>query len=116
MFCTECGAKLDGPFCANCGAASHTAPVALTASAEQVVIAQILVYVEQNWSEDFEDFLDEIPIALQIAHAINANPTSTVTETQLSVMDEAFGDFISGGGYSPDQRFGSLAEFIEEMG
>lgn len=115
MFCTECGTKLEGAFCTNCGAASNSAPVTATASKEQVVVAQILVYVEQNWSEDFEEFIAEIPEALAIAHAISAQPETVVSPVQLSLMEETFSEFISGGGYSRDERFDSLEEFIEEM-
>lgn len=115
MFCSECGTKLGGAFCANCGAASNSAPVTVTASEEQVVVAQILVYVEQNWSEDFEEFISEIPDALAIAQVIAQDATAGVTVAQLSVMDDAFSDFISGGGYSRDERFDSLQEFIDEM-
>lgn len=115
MFCTECGTKLGGAFCSNCGAASNSGPVTVTASEEQVVIAQILVYVEQNWAEDFEEFIAEIPDALAIAHAISADPSAGVASAQLSLMEETFSEFISGGGYSRDERFDSLQEFIDEM-
>lgn len=115
MFCTECGTKLGGAFCTNCGAASNPVPVTFTASDEQVVVAQILVYVEQNWSEDFEEFISEIPEALAVARAISTDATVSVTESQLIVMEDAFSDFISGGGYSRDERFDSLQEFIDEM-
>ena len=115
MFCSECGSKVAGAYCGECGTAT-AGPIAVYASADQVVVAQILVYVEQNWAEDFADFLEEIPIALIVARTINDDPKAGMTVTQLSVMEESFGDFISGAGYDREHRFESLAEFLKELG
>lgn len=116
MFCTECGTELGGAFCTSCGSPSAAAsPQLLNASDEQIVVAQILLYVEQNWAEDFEDFIAEITEALAIARAIETNTTVALTEAQLDLLDSTFEEFISGGGYSRDERFDSLQEFIDEM-
>ncbi|BAU99688.1 hypothetical protein [Aurantimicrobium minutum] len=79
------------------------------------MIAQILIYVKDHWSEDFEEFLEEIPDALEVARALNDNPTSAVTASQLNLIEMTFGEFISGGGFPRGTRFSSLEEFIEEM-
>jgi hypothetical protein len=112
MFCTQCGKEADGKFCAHCGAEAHSS---IVPSSEQLVVAEILIYVDENWPDDFSDFLDAIQLELECARQIIADPQAPVDARDLGSLELAFSEFISGGGFPADQRFGSLKEFIEEM-
>lgn len=119
MFCSECGTKVEAAFCTNCGtAAASSTPVKVetyVATPELVVMAQILEYVADNWSDDFEEFLEEIEDEIEIARAISQDHSTEMTVTEFAALESEFSRFISGGGYPPSRRFDSLEDFIAEM-
>lgn len=113
-FCSQCGtASSGGSFCSQCGADIQ---IGVLPTKQQLVDAEILVYVDDNWSEDFSDFLDEISNDLAFAREILSKPLTPVNQNALSSMERSYGEFISGGGFPSDTKFDSLDHFVEELG
>lgn len=113
MFCSQCGtASSGGSFCSQCGADIQ---IGVLPTEQQLVDAEILVYVDDNWSEDFSDFLDEISNDLAFARGMLSKPLTPVNQNALSSMERSYGEFISSGGFPSDTKFDSLKNFVEEM-
>jgi hypothetical protein len=113
MFCSQCGAENSGgSFCTQCGAEIQSGVVP---TQQQLVDAEILVYVDENWSEDFSDFLSNISNELAMAREILSYPLMPVNLPNLNSIERVFSEFISGGGFPPDTKFDSLQHFVEEM-
>ena len=111
MFCTECGAAIDGKFCGSCGSAAAL----LEATDAQIVIAEIFSYVAKNWADDFEDYLAEIHSELESVTELLANRSGKYSAQDLSGLESEFDNFLVSGGFVAGTRYASLQKFLDEV-
>lgn len=110
MFCTECGSPLSGAFCSQCGKQASALP-----SGGQIVKCEILTYVEEEWANDFADFIDEARDTFRNAKLILQSPKTPVSPEVMADLEAVFGDFLEGGGFDRSMTFASVDEFLRTV-